>query len=189
MSGLFTIARRAVDKVRGRYRGPTWDWPPGTVTRLSYDMRDRALNGVPLGAPLEQLRPLGPAGWSDRDGSEIKLYYYRLGLFVRVEAGRIRTIEVVFDAANTWEHAWHPLAEGRVAVRNAEGRWGDLTRSTTEEEVVALLGAPVSSHDYDDERTYEFIGAGHEISVKRDTRTGGLIHFEIDPIADPPVLS
>ena len=180
MGALSSLARRAVRRIRARYRGPTWDWPPSTVARLSYDTRDHALNGVALGAPFRRLEPFGPAAWFDRRRSELDLYYYRLGLSVSVRDDRVTSFDVIFDAAKCWEYEWHPLNEARVALRNPAGKWGDLTRSTTSDEVIALLGAPISTGSDEHEQNDEFRVADQSIWTDRDTRTGLLMKLSID---------
>lgn len=113
MGNLFGLAYCAVEKVRGRYRGTAWHWPTGSVTRLSYDSRDRVLNGVPLGAPLERLKRLGPAAWFSYYRSALDLYCYRPGLIVSVREDKVGSSEA---PTNCPDRSWHPFAEGRLAL-------------------------------------------------------------------------
>lgn len=190
MAGFLRVADRAIHRFRSRYRGPTWDWPAGTITRLSYDMRARELNGIPFGAPLDALRPLGPAGWFSRSKRTLELSYYRLGLIVNLDDGRFDSIEVLLDPARRSWHSWHPFAAARIAIMNPEGKWADLTGDSTEDDVASLLGAPTATYPEDerDERDHHFKLAGHYIDTTHVISTGRLVTLEISTDDEPPAV-
>ena len=180
MSNLSAFASRALNKVRARYRGPAWDWPTGTVTRLSYEYRERALNGIPLGTPIAQLQILGPAAWFRRYGEYLNLYYYQLGLIVEVTKNTVSAFNLVFDPPNSME-SWHPLADGRLAFMNPSGKWTDLTRATSDAELRSMLGTPSDpgDPDDDDEIIDVYKAPGQTIVTTRHVESGSLVSLEI----------
>ena len=182
--GLLKSAYSAVNKVRARYRGPTWDWPPGAITRASYDLRNRSLNGIPLGAPLDHLKPFGPAAWYM--GHHFReFYYYRLGLIIQHTSDGFCGFEIVLGPTNHPSYDWHPFADGtRLALATATGKWVEITRATTEGELVSLLGAPIDGDPVADHPMNTFKASGHIIESIHDAQTGRLLVLTFSEAAD-----
>jgi hypothetical protein len=145
---------------------------------LSFDSRERALNGVALGAPFEHLRPLGRASWVSRISEDVDLYYYGLGLVVGVSKDRVSSFEIVFDPARS-HRSWHPLTAGRLALKAPDEKWWDLTEATTDTEIFALFGAPFDTGPVGDQPMHSFKVFGVIIDTTHDVHTGTLVSIEI----------
>jgi hypothetical protein len=169
---------RAMDRLWVRYWTPTRHWPAGSVTRLSYDLRHRALCGVPIDAHLEALRSFGPADWFSRHGEGLDLYYYRFGLVVGLWQGHITSFEVILDPHANPE-PWHSFTPGRLTILTLADLRRDLTRTTGQQEVLALLGRPFKTGPVAGQRVHTFITAGNFIDTYHDPNTGRLVRIEL----------
>jgi hypothetical protein len=172
------LVYRLVDRFRVRYWNPTRDWPATALSQLSYDMRHCALNGFRVDARFEVLRPLGSADWFSRSGPSLDLYYYRLGLIVGLWDKQVTSFEVIVDPKQCPDRAAHSFAPGRVTLVTLTERRRDLTRTTTEAEVLDLLGAPAETGPVLDQRVHTFIAAGNFIDTYHDPSTGRLVRIE-----------
>jgi hypothetical protein len=170
---------RAVDHFRVRYRSPTRSWPPGFLRHLSFDMRDRALSGVPLDARLDTLKSFGPADWFRGDEESLELYYYRLGLIVSLWHGDIVSFEILLDPELCPDRSWHPFVAGRLTLLTPAELRRDLTRTTNEREVLGLLGVPTETGPVLGQRVHTFITAGNFIDTYHDPETGRLVRIEL----------
>ncbi len=170
---------RAVDRLRVRYWNPTRAWPLGSVTQLSYDMRRRALCGVSVDAHLEALRTFGLADWFSRHEEVLHLYYYRLGLVVGLWQDEITSFEVILDPQLCPDLDWHPFTPGRLTIVTPAELRRDLSRTTSEQETLGLLGAPSETGPVMGQRVHTFITAGNSIDTCHDPDTGRLVRVEL----------
>jgi hypothetical protein len=170
---------RAVDHLRVRYWNPTREWPASSITQLSYDMRRRALCGVPVDAHFEALRTFGLADWFSRHEEGLDLYYYRLGLIVGLFQDQITSFEVILDPQLCPDRDWHPLKPGRLTILTPAELRRDLSRTTSEQEILGLLGAPFETGPVIGQRVHTFITAGNFIDTYHDPDTGRLVRVEL----------
>jgi hypothetical protein len=169
---------RALHYLRVHYWNPTRQWPAGTLHHLHYDMRLLALNGLRVDAQFETLRPLGPADWFGRNGAALDLYYYRVGLIVALWEGRVTSFEVILDPERCPDRSGHAFAPGRITLMNLTDRRHDLSRTSTEFELLELLGKPAETKPVLDQRVHTFIAGGNSIETSHDRTTGRLVRIE-----------
>jgi hypothetical protein len=170
---------RALGRLKTRYRSPTRSWPPTAVPHLFYDMGTRALCGVPVDAPLEALKCFGPADWFYGNNEDLDLYYYQLGLIVGLWQGEIVSFEVLLHPELCPGRAWHPFAAGRLTLCSAADVQRDPTGTTSEREVLSLLGAPAETGPIQGQRVHSFIVAGNFIDTYHDPESGRLVRIEL----------
>jgi hypothetical protein len=134
---------------------------------------------VPLDAPLEALKSFGPADWFDGDNEDLGLYYYQLGLIVGLWQGEIVSFEVLLDPRLCPDRAWHPFAAGRLTMRSTAELPRDFTATTSEREVLSLLGAPSETGPIQGQRVHTFIVAGNFIDTYHDPESRRLVRIEL----------
>ncbi|HEU0077642.1 MAG TPA: hypothetical protein VFQ76_08345 [Longimicrobiaceae bacterium] len=124
------------------FRDPTRDWPAGGPVPVVYDLARRELNGIPVGAPADRLRPLGRPG--NRKPSWIGIFGFpRLGIQVHLLQGRVRSVSCVFRSRKLGDTEIEDHPEFRpceIELLRGSGERVRITAGTTQEEVERRLG-------------------------------------------------
>jgi hypothetical protein len=128
---------------------------------------------------LEALRTFGLADWFSRHGEGLDLYYYRLGLIVGLWQDEITSFEVILDPQLCPDRDWHPFTPAGLTILTPAELRRDLSRTTSEQEILGLLGAPFETGPVVGQRVHAFITAGNFIDTYHDPDTGRLVRVEL----------
>jgi len=165
------------DWVVHRFFNPTRNWPPGSVSSLSFNMARHELNGVAVEAPFENARAFGPADHVDRLAG-IDIRYYGLGLEIGSWEGVITHFRLVMDPASRrtrWEQRCRPA----TLMLSSGAGFSRLSRDTSENDVIRLFGATFETGPVGDDRVHTFITGGNYIDTYHDPTTGRLVEIDL----------
>jgi hypothetical protein len=181
------LLARAIYALNGRLFNPTRRWPPSAMDRLELDLAAGTLDGIPLGGPLEALRPLGPATGLHRIGRQgFDLHFGRLGLEVGFWEGEIVDFRFVMAAT-----AWFPptaFAPASLRVVVPGGQAFVLGPETSERALGDWLGPPEQAEDvdvYGPSRSLTFQAGRCCVEVFADRPSGRVVDLEVCERADP----
>jgi hypothetical protein len=124
-----------------RHKDPTRDWvrAPEPVV---IDLRKLTVAGAHLGGPIEGLRSLGRTT-NAHAATRGHLYWSDLGVSCEVNGDMIEFFEIPFIA----NVLFRPF-NGRFTV---DGRETKISRTTTQQQLTALLGPPFATSNVDDD--------------------------------------
>jgi hypothetical protein len=93
--------------------------------------------------------------------------------------GEITSFEVILDPKLCPDRDWHPSTPGRLTILTPAELRRDLSRTTSEQEVLGLLGIPFETGPVIGQRVHTFITAGNFIDTYHDPDTGRLVRIEL----------
>jgi hypothetical protein len=147
VSGVIVLLGLIREVVRHqRRRNPTAGWHAAHSVALELDLDRHALSGVPVGSALARLDWLGPAMVVD----EQELGWPARGLVVGLVPGTGRE-PVVSWYLLVWSDPLYPTYRPFAGVCRHCGAEVPLSEKTTEAELVARFGAPVTREPDDRE--------------------------------------
>jgi hypothetical protein len=159
---------------------PTSDWSAFDDRKLRFDFDKNALCEVAIGDRMERLRFLGPAEDAKAASNYESLLYYSKGLFVTLDNETIVGYVIFFQ--DVCENKYAPFAGTCLA----NGRQIELSRETTEAQLLDLWGEPYWRDAKDDDEILLFFERGNiEWQIELDG-FGGLLVINV---VSPPMLA
>jgi hypothetical protein len=155
-------------------RNASAEWPAIEPVPLRFDAAARALNGLPLGAPLERIAQFGRPD-EPKDARRYGLYNYgALGMTVGAEGGRVAWFKFYFEAP---DESFRPCTLQLLVPR---GGVLEMTSTTTQRDVESALGRPEARTARADQRAigFRFAESWLEVTFSPD---GQLLVLDVDP--------
>ena len=155
-------------------RNPSAAWPTVEPVPLRFDAAARALNGLPLGAPLEAIAQFGRPD-DPKDAHRYGLYHYGpWGITVGAEGGRVAWFTFRFHDSD--QH-FRPCTLQLLVPR---GAGFEMTSTTKQRDVELALGRPEAHTDRGDQRSigFRFPELWLEVTFTPD---GQLLVLDVDP--------
>jgi hypothetical protein len=122
----------------GKKPDPTAEFPvPATPVKLVWDTFNGSLNGIPLGAPITALEPLGPCPDIRYISNNTTYFAYpHLGLLLEFTRGSLEFITLSIS-----EHEYNPIGESSADAEVTIEPAGDiLTSNMDPDSLTRLLG-------------------------------------------------
>ncbi len=163
---------------------PTREWPACRAVPLTFDAARAELNGLPLGAPLEALRPLGRPS-NPRPLRKRECEYAPLGLEVGLGASdRVYFFGCIFQpVAAISELIGHAgFRPCDLTLQLADGALATITSRTTAAELEQYLG-PLVRDDSGDGPPHSATLGSTCLSFGFDP-AGHLMYMDIEPAPD-----
>jgi len=158
---------------------PTRRFPPRTLEQLSFDCDRGALNGVQFGSSIAALEPFGQASGYERLGEMSEHLYPRLGLTISTDVTGVLGFAVSIGPSAGMRYLWRGFEGGRIELR-AGARAITVSGSTEERELVALLGHPGASEEFDSDVELYWYRERCMLSILVDTRTRRVTQIDLD---------
>lgn len=137
-------------KLRGLFTSNLHDeWPPEPTVPLAFELSPPSLSGVGIGAPVEDLQRFGKPDNKAR-AKDGYFFWYRHGFAIDTDARGVDSF--LFKWKATWEPGYgKPNVEARpfAGTCTLDGNSISLGATTTETQVVELMGEPESRDEED----------------------------------------
>ncbi|HKQ57314.1 MAG TPA: hypothetical protein VJY35_05565 [Candidatus Eisenbacteria bacterium] len=176
-----------ISAIRVRYFNPTRDWPECTFTRLEYDLRTGRLNGLAPDGPIDGARVFGKADWFSGRAESPDFDYRRLGLQIGCYTGTICNFRVILQPASRHGARDRAFQAADFTLIAPNGKTCRLWGNTSEQDLIALLGAPIETGPIVNDRVHTFSVNGTSIDSHHDEITGQLLELTLtleDPMVD-----
>jgi hypothetical protein len=168
-----------LEQILSRLRNPTANWPQAGRQDLTYDLRQRAINGYCLKSKLELATQFGKCAYVKRSGKEfLDLFYPASGLILEFASEELMGI-VVIVSPDSFHVREDKMGVGKLAITDLAGRNQALIDRTRLEDVVSYLGEPFESGKVGDDMVHTFIRRKNLIDTYHNSRTGQLLQIEI----------
>jgi len=173
---------KAISKLFSRPVNPTSAWPVRAPAQLTYELKERSLNGYKLNGPFVEAQRFGQCDVFEPMDEFLDIYYRASGL--GLEFANQELIGVILVVAPGSDYEQRGLLPGHVAIVDGAGQRHELSAATKVEDLVKTFGPVKETDPGKTDTCHSFMVLHNFIDAYFSLKTGTLLHLEICETAD-----